>query len=378
MKKEEFLFRNPDIRARELDVFSIRQAPFSVHGLYHPEEPGIFRRMPKEAAEKVSPNVLRLSTNTAGGRIRFRTDSDYIGVGAIYPKMDFVSPNSACLSNAGAFCFDLYADGHFETVLHPKETELDGRMPRFLLVHEEEPGQRSGDCRFESGRQLEGRRMRDITICMPNFFDVREVYIGLVKGSRLEACDPYPNEKPVVFYGSSITQGACASRPGNTYQNVLSRRLNFDYINLGFSGNAKAEPAIIDYLCSLDMKVLVFDYDHNASSPEKLRESHYPALVKLRKEKPDLPIILMSRPNHCAGIEQVKQRIAVIEESLAKFQERGERKMHFVSGQDIFYSYDRDMMTLDDTHPTDFGFFCMAEALQGVLELYLKQNSNEK
>ncbi len=365
MNHTTFVFQNSDLKTMDLEVFSVRQAPFSIHGLYKPLEAGVFRRMPEAVAATVSEKVLRLSTNTAGGRIRFRTDSDYIAVGAVYPPMNFVSPNSSLLSCAGAFCFDLYADGHFCSVLHPKSVEQDGRMPRFLLPLQE------GDAIFESGYGLDGKKMREITLCMPIFYEVREVYVGLQKGSRLEACDPYPNRKPVVFYGSSITQGACASRPGNTYQNVLSRRLNFDYINLGFSGNAKAEETMIDYLCGLEMSVLVFDYDHNASSPEKLRETHLPALLKLRKTYPELPIILMSRPNHCAGIEQVKQRIAVIEESLQVFLDRGDTKMHFVNGQDIYNRYDPDMMTLDDTHPTDFGFFCMAEALQGVLEQYL-------
>lgn len=112
----------------------------------------------------------------------------------------------------------------------------------------------------------------------------------------LKQAPKYAVKKPVVYYGSSITQGACASRPGNCYESILSRRLDCDYINLGFSGSAKGEDAIVDYIIGLDMSVFVMDYDYNAPTPEHLEKTHSKMFKAIRAEHPTLPIIIMPRP----------------------------------------------------------------------------------
>ena len=86
----------------------------------------------------------------------------------------------------------------------------------------------------------------------------------------LKDAPEYRIKKPVVYYGSSITQGGCASKPGSSYESILSRRFDCDYINLGFSGTAKGEDEIVDYIKGLEMSVFVMDYDHNAPTTEHL------------------------------------------------------------------------------------------------------------
>ena len=216
------------------------------------------------------------------------------------------------------------------------------------------------------------KNLRQITLNFPSFVNISEVYIGLQKGASLEAAPAYINEKPVVFYGSSITQGACASHPGNIYQNILSRKLNCDYINLGFASGARAENAIVDYLCTLDMCMLVFDYDHNAKDLEFLRKTHLPALRKLRTAHPDVPFIILSRPNRDPSEEQAIDRAKLIEENCRIIAQGGTAPAHFIDGQAIFHSHDSEMMTIDGTHPTDLGFYCIAEALYGPMAEYLK------
>lgn len=109
----------------------------------------------------------------------------------------------------------------------------------------------------------------------PTYNPVTKLYIGIKAGSRTETPDKYINKKPVVFYGSSITQGGCASRPGNIYQNFLSRALNMDYLCLGFAGNAKGEKKIAGYMAKLHMCAFVSDYDHYAPDSEHLRNTHF-------------------------------------------------------------------------------------------------------
>jgi hypothetical protein len=358
---EKFEFMNEKIVSEQLVVYNVRNTPFRIYGLYHPEEEGIFKRIPLDVAEQTSKNVRLLCTNTTGARVRFKTDSSYIAVGAVYPPMEFPSPCSTALCSAGAYSFDLYADGKFCRVLYPKDIEQNGSINNFVIA----------DGQYEGSYDFGTKKLREITLNFPSFVDISEVYIGLKKGSVLEEGAPYKNEKPVVFYGSSITHGACASRPGNIYENIISRRLNMDYLNLGFSGSAKAEKTIIEYISTLEMSVFVFDYDHNARNPEFLRETHYPALEIFRKAQPDTPIVLLSRPNQSCGVEEVEERIRIISDSHQKLLDNGDKNVHFINGQDIYLSHDSEMMTIDDTHPTDLGFYCMAEAIEKVLRIYM-------
>ena len=357
----EFNFKNSEIISKALTIYNARSKPFRLHGLYKPQEPGVFKRIPFDVAEKTSKNVKILHTNTAGARLRFKTDSSYIAVGAIYPKMEFPSPCSTALSSAGAHSFDLYVDGKFCRVLWPKDIVQNGSINNFV-IH---------DGQYEGSYDFVEKKMREITLCFPSFVDISDVYIGLKEASVVEESSDYVNEKPVVFYGSSITHGACASRPGNTYENILSRRLNMDYVNLGFTGSARAEDAIIDYISGMDMSVFVFDYDHNAPTPKHLEETHYLALKKFREAQPNTPIIMLSRPNQCGGEAEAKERVKIIEKSYQTLLSQGDKNVHFINGQDIFNSHDSEMMTVDDTHPTDFGFYCMAEAIEKVLKIYI-------
>jgi len=355
-----FSFRTPQIAAENLELFNARSAPFRIHGLYHPERGGLFRRMPSEVAQRVSPRVTLLHTHTAGARLRFATNSTFIAVGATYPPMTFSSPRSALLSGAGACCFDLFVDGSHSRVMCPRDLKQEGSVVSFDL--------KSG--RYESSVSFSEKKLRQITLCFPSFVNVSELFIGLKEGSILQEAEPYPNEDPVVFYGSSITQGACASRSGNTYQNRLSARLGFDYVNLGFAGACKAEETMIDYLCSIKTPLLMFDYDHNVSSSEALEKTHLSSLRKLRAAHPKIPIVLMSKPNQHNGEEEALRRMEIIRHSYEVMKKESPAPIYFVNGQEIFHSHDSDMMTIDNTHPTDFGFYCVANALMPIFEKY--------
>lgn len=360
---QEFLFQNPAIVSKSPQIHNVRSKPFKIYGLYHPWESGVFKRIPLEVGEKTSEIVRLLCTNTAGARVRFKTDSPYIAVGAVYPPMEIPTPRSTALSSVGAYCFDLYADNEFCDVLLPNNIEKNGSIVNFAIP--------SGkyECIYDFGQS----KLRDITINFSSFVNITDVYIGLKENAVVETSNDYSNEKPIVFYGSSITNGACASRPGNTYENILSRRLNVDYLNLGFAAGAKAEKEIIDYISGLDMSVFVFDYDHNAPSPEFLEETHYPALERFRKSQPNTPIIMLSRPNRNGGIKDTNDRLNMVRKSYEKLLSYGDKNVYFINGQDIYNSFDSEVFTIDGVHPTDFGFYCMADAIEKVLKNITKE-----
>ena len=359
MQDKEFTFKQ--VGEERLTVYDARKKPFRIYGLWHPEEEGVFRRMPEEVAEAVSPRVKLLHTNTAGARLRFVTDSTVLAVGAIHAPTEFPSPRTAALCYANSFFFDLYADGSHCHVLWHEGAVADERS-----VHLEIP-----DGHYESVVRFSEKREREITLCFPSFVNIEEVFIGVEEGAVVKESTPYVNEgRPVVFYGSSITQGASASRSGNLYQNILSRRFHFDYINLGFASGCKAEESMIDYLCTLTPSLFVFDYDHNARNSEFLRNTHLPALRRLREAHPEVPFAVLSKPNQHSGEQEAFGRARIIEESCRILRKEGSAPLHFINGQEIFCRHDAEMMTLDGTHPTDLGFFSMAEALCPIFEKY--------
>ena len=346
---------------RNIKWHSVREEPFTIYGLYCPKETGLFRRLPEDVARKTSENVWMLSTNTSGGRIRFQTDSKEIYIKAIYPNNKLATPRAAAISTTGGFCFDLYTDGEFAGIFMPEKIEESNRFPHFCIE----------DDIFESVISLENRKMRDIIINMPCFADILEVQIGVENTATVKKGKTYSNEKPVVFYGSSITQGACVSRPGNMYQNILSQKLGFDYVNLGFSGSAKAEDSMIDYISQMDMQMLVFDYDHNAPTPEYLEKTHYKALERIRRVQKNIPILILTRPNLSGGVKDVEQRKKIIYASYETLCRNGDHKVLFVDGQKAFNSLNRNVMTVDGIHPNDFGFYCIAAQLEDSMRMIL-------
>jgi lysophospholipase L1-like esterase len=132
-----------------------------------------------------------------------------------------------------------------------------------------------------------------------------------------------------------------------------------------------------EYISGLDMKAFVLDYDHNAPSVEHLQETHYPFYEIIRKAQPDLPILMLSKPDFDGryteyGFEMNRKRRAVIEETLRRALENGDQKIRFIDGETFFGDSDRDSCTVDGCHPNDLGFFRMAEKVIPVLKEMLK------
>lgn len=316
--------------------------PFSLHGLMY--EDGAFRRMPEKVAASVSPAVLELHTRCSGGRLRFRTDSPYL---AIHAQMGQIGPVPH-VSLTGLAGFDLYVgQQHVKPFIPPMDIQ-DSYMGKLPL-----PG-----------------GMQEITLYFPLYAGVRELEIGLAEGSRLEPASAYPDPKPIVFYGSSITQGAAASRAGMCYTNRVCRELNRDIWNLGFSGSARGEPAIAEYIAGLPMTCFVCDYDHNASTLQDLERTHWPLYRAVRQANPDLPIVFMCRPRFVVN-DFTQQRIDLIRSNYEKAKAEGDRNVYLLTGPELMELARYDG-TVDGVHPNDLGFYSMAQTVIPLLERILK------
>ena len=327
-----------------------REAPFSLHGIYTPsEELPFYYRVPKKVAEATSKGVAALSRESAGGRVRFSTDSPYI---AIRVKFRVVgrSPHLTLISSSG---FDIYIDGEFGS-----RFVKEFRMPYDMVDS------------YEQLIELDAPVMRSFTIDFPIHAVVEKLEIGLKPDAKLDAAHPYRNYDPIIFYGSSIVHGTAATRPGLTYSAMISRELNMDYRNIGFSGMAKGESAIAEWMAELPMSVFVCDYDHNAPSVEHLRATHYALYETIRAKHPDVPYIMVTRPDYYTRIteqEHILCRRDVIMESYLKARAAGDKNVYFVDGISFGNSHHCYNLSVDSVHPNDVGFVAMAEAIGRVI-----------
>lgn len=317
-------------------------------------EKACFRRMPEEVAVTVNAGVAQLNNNSAGGRVRFCTDSPYVAIHA-----EVVGSPMLNMSPYGRAGFDLYMERE------------DGQA--YL---------RTFGCFtniVDLCHDMPSREMREYTLTMPLYSGVRKLYIGLAEDAVIQPPRPYTYEKPVVFYGSSITQGGCASRSGNSYQGFISRRLDMNYLNLGFSGSAQGEPTMAEYIAGLDMSVLVYDYDHNAPTPDHLEATHKPMFDIIRKAQPDLPIVMVSKPSFrlCEGDmtrADTDRRFAIIKATYEAAVAAGDKNVYLIDGREMMAELTAGEGTCDAIHPNDLGFAAMAKAIGGVLEKILSYN----
>ena len=325
------------------DWRSAKCGAFQLYGLYQPLSEGVFRRMPEAIAAETNEGVAHLHTNTAGGRIRFRTNSRFVALKVVMPN-PCVMPHMAALGSAG---FDLYLS--------------DGQTARYRGSFFPPVDIRGG---YESVVWFESGDERDILLHMTLYSGVGELYIGLEAGASLLPGGSYRAEKPVVFYGSSITQGGCASRPGCAYTNLISRLLNVDHINLGFSGSARGESVIADYMASLEMSAFVCDYDHNAPSPEHLEKTLWPLYEAIRRSHPEIPFLFVSKPDFCRdpGRRDRNPRL-VIQNAYARALAGGDWRVGFIDGETLFDGPFYTECTVDGCHPNDLGFSRMAAVI---------------
>ena len=333
--------------SREGMVFhDIKAAPFKIYGMMY--EGNLFRRMPEAVAASVSDAVNRLSRNTAGGRVRFKTNSPYVIIKPILPN----NVRFAHMAATNMLGFDMYVSEN-------------GGPQRFTktfippLKFEEY---------YTSAFDFADDSMRTITINFPCYGEVHDFYIGIKEGSELLPPEDYKIDKPMVYYGSSITQGGCASRPGTSYQAHISRWFDADYINLGFSGNGRGEPAASEYIANLEMSAFIMDYDHNAPTIEHYRATHEPFFKAVREKNPDLPIIIMTRPKINLSDSEI-ERIDIAKTTYTKAYAAGDKNVYFIDGRELMC----EEGTVDNCHPTDLGFMAMANRLAVALDKIFKR-----
>lgn len=329
--------------------YSVLEEPFDIYGLYRVKEDGLFRRMPEDVAKAVSAPVADLAKRTSGGRIRFKTDSKYIMLKVEYDKLELFSH----MPEAGAAGFDVhYFDENgnlcYKNIFMPNMDDNKGYVRKTNAFG----------------------KMTEYLIGMPLYNNIKNLYIGISQDAKLEHGSEYKISKPFVYYGSSITQGGCASRPMNSYQGYISERFDADFINLGFSGNAKGEQTMFDYIASLQMSAFIYDYDWN-SSYEEVKERYIEGYKTIRAAHPEIPIVLVGyptfNPNDDGGL-----RAQVKRDTYKYAIDNGDKNVALVETPELCEGNFMFHCTVDGTHPNDLGFYRMAEKIGDALAKFFE------
>ena len=339
----------PGVGEFDVTYTNVTAAPLKLEGMPWFEANGNeFYRIPKEIApEYKESGVFHLSHCTSGAAVRFVTDSKVVTLrGKLAHSLDMNH-----MPRAGSAGFDSYArtaDGEwiYKKTFQPNRDQIE----------------------FEAliGLNNSGN-MQEWLINFPLYGGVKIVEVGVEKNAVLQAAPAHKIAKPVLFYGSSITQGGCASRPGNNYTSMLCRAVDAEQINMGFSGSARGEESMAEAIASLDLAAFVYDYDHNAPSPEHLQKTHEKFFKIIRKKRPDLPVIMMNRCDYYDNAD-CRARRDIVRKTYENALAAGDKKVWFIDGETLFAGDLCDACTVDGCHPNDLGFFRMYAQVLPVLK----------
>ena len=341
------LDKNMEMRKAERDLEWIDARTLTIEGKGWSETEDFFHRLPAKAKGVVREPVWELSRHTAGISVHFTTDSPTLAV-----RWDSVGVMDH-MPATGVSGLDLY-------VRH------DGKWRWLSIARSPEPMREA-----ELFRGLPAEK-REYILYLPLYATLNTLELGVPKESELEPAPPR-NLKPIVFYGTSITQGGCASRPGMCYTAILGRRFDRPTINLGFSGNGIMEPEMVDLLCELDPAVYVLDNLPNMQA-DRVNQVSEDGLRKLRKARPDTPIILVDNILYCdaylksSRMERYQRANAAQFAIYEKLLSEGVKGLFYVRDGDVSLIGDDGEATVDGTHLTDLGYMRFSDALTPHLE----------
>lgn len=312
-----------------------------------------FDRFPAKAQKTVTPAVWGLSRDSSGMMVRFKSNAD-----AIYTRYQLMDAGIAmpAMPATGVSGLDLYArdeKGQWKWVAC---TKPDKQQVEAVVISGLAPGE------------------HEFAAYLPLYNGIDKLEIGVPAGATLEGLKPR-SEKPIVFYGTSITHGANASRPGMVHTAILGRRFDRPVINIGFSGNGRMDAAVGDLINELDAAVIVIDCLPNMSAPDVTAKC-VPLVKQLRAKHAKTPIVLVEdRRFTNSWITPAKAAFhdanhAALKAAYEQLQAEKVANLHYISG-DALYGTDAEGSN-DASHGTDLGFLRQADIFEPVLRAALK------
>ncbi|WP_449537907.1 SGNH/GDSL hydrolase family protein [Ferdinandcohnia sp. Marseille-Q9671] len=326
-----------------------KEGPFRISGFAWFEKEERYRRLPSKPDYGLPTAVDELANNTSGGQIRFRTNASKL---VIKVKLTAIA-GMGHMPASGQCGFDVY-------VGEPGQQQYYASA--YPAVHEQSYERVIWEVNDKEHE-------REVTLNFPLYVGVEEVLIGTNQDAIIDMPTPFLSDKRVIFYGTSITQGGCASRPGMSYTNILSRRINLEFINLGFSGSGKGEQEVALTIREIDRPAcFVLDYEANATL-EQYKATLVPFIETLREYHPDVPMIIVSRirfaQDEVTGYNEQQERREYSKTTVEKMQQQGDQHISFIDGSTLLGDHWHEC-TVDGIHPNDLGFMEMANRMESA------------
>jgi hypothetical protein len=343
-----------EVDADGIAWFDPHEEPFGLVGFEWIEKDGVYRRLPVEPDWVIREAVDHLANHTAGGQIRFKTDSKRILIRVELRERSGMYHMPA----TGQSGFDLYL--------------MDSGIQRYLKTTQfpHDTIRYQAELFKDSQKQL-----RSFTLNFPLYNGVNSVQIGIDAGSVLEEPLPFKLNGKIVIYGTSITQGGCVTRPGMAYSNIISRKMDVQFVNLGFSGNGRGEPTLAHLINQISgTRIIILDYEANAS--ETIKDSLGPFVDILREGHPAIPILIMSKIRYANAVpggqayESLLQNRDFQKNLVEERRMNGDENIYFLDGSTVL-GEDYFECTVDGVHPTDLGSLRIADALIPEIEKIL-------
>ena len=326
-----------------------------VEGRHWSEVEAPYDRLPLKAKATVREAVWSLSKQSAGMCVRFSTNAPLLHARWTVTNANLAMPHMPATGVSGV---DLYARDDAGTWRWVACGSPTGPTTSAQLTHD-----------FPAAKGPSGREYR---LYLPLYNGTQKLEIGIPKESDLFTCPEYAegHRQPIVFYGTSITHGACASRPGMPHPAILGRRFERPVVNLGFSGNGKLELPLADLMAEIDASVYVLDCLPNMTA-EDVKSNTEPFIKRLREQKPKVPLLLVEDRTYSDAVFHKDKRDRndssrrEFRAAYERLQAAGVTGLHYLEGEHLLGQDNEG--TVDSSHPTDLGFWRQADAMTPVI-----------
>ena len=320
-----------------------------IEGRAYDDVESFYDRLPAGVTTNVNGGVRSMKHHTAGMQVRFTTDSDFVMV-----KFVNYNPSKGMyhMPELGASGIDIY--------------RLDSATGKWRFAKSSHNCQTKKLDSGETARIVRApwKKGEACLVNLPLYNGIAKLWIGVSKDAKIGLPPPRRSGvvKPVVFYGTSITHGGCASRAGLAFPSIIGRKLDVPIVNLGFSGSGVMEFEMSEHIARIDASCYVLDclWNMSAKGPARSFESNYEKFIRnLRAKRPDVPIVMaeqsdvfkIGRFNEINGMHRALYNQLVSE---------GWKNLVYLPADDMFD--DSLEGTVDGCHPNDLGMVTMAKS----------------
>ena len=361
IKKVDSNFVNKEVKDNIMYIDPKINDSVKIYGLNWFDTDKRYQRLPKDI-DDILPNlegsVDVLAGNSTGGIVAFYSNTNVL---KIKVKLGFKF-HMGHMPYTGQAGFDLYIGNSYQDMKFYRTSNFDFYQMEYEFTY------------FNHKEFFKENKL--FVLNFPLYATVEEVLIGVNPNSTISPClDLFKDESKIVFYGTSITQGGCASRPGMSYTQILSRMLGIECLNYGFSGNGKGHIEIAETLSKIkNVKMFVLDYEANATF-DRLKATLDNFVKCLRNEYPKVPIVIISKIQmyieiHDENYRKNEKKVRNYQKNYVK--NSNDDNLYYIDGAKVLGRTNISEKTVDGCHPTDYGFISMAEYLYPIFKKILK------